>query len=167
MADDRNRRLVTRHQPPSVAEHGSATVITTLARTIRASFDPQPIAVPEVDPELPYLPAPERISEVCRYTLAKLEYALSSGGGLRAWFKLNAVIACILAVPVFTILPVVTFAFGTFATISAYLLAMTQNLFFATVFVIATAALITAVFYAVRLYWGGSASVASRSVRKR
>jgi len=117
---------------------------------IRASYNPQPVEAPSIDPQLPTLPAVLRVAEVCRFTLSKLEYSLSSGGGLRAWFKLNLLIALLIAAPAILILPVITLVLGTFATWSEYIYATAVNIFWATVYVAATAAMITAALWVIR-----------------
>jgi len=119
------------------------SIISSIGGTLRASYDPRPIAKPTVDQQLATLPAIPRIAEVCRYTLAKLEYSLSAGGGLRAWFKLNLLIALLIAIPALLVMPVVTLVLGTFATWTDFIARAAINIFWATLAIIATAALIT------------------------
>lgn len=127
------------------------SIISSIGETIRASYDPRPLAKPTVDPHLATLPAIERVAEVCRYTLAKLEYSLSAGGGLRAWFKLNLLIAVLLAIPALLVLPVITLVLGTFASWAEFLAVIASHLLSATMAVVATAAVITSALFAFRL----------------
>jgi len=128
------------------------SIISSIGGTIRASYDPRPITKPIVDADLTTLPAIPRIAEVCRYTLAKLEYSLSSGGGLRAWFKLNLLIALLIAIPALLVMPAVTLVLGTFATWTDFVAVAAINIFWATVAIIATAALITGALLVFRLF---------------
>lgn len=127
------------------------SLIASIGRTISASYDPQAIALPTVDPKLPSLTAIPRIAEVCRYSLAKLEYSLSSGGGLRAWFKLNLLLAFMIAIPAMLVMPAITLVLGTFATWTDFLAVAAINIFWATLAIIATAALITGGLFAIRM----------------
>ena len=127
------------------------SLITSIGRTISASYDPEPIARLAVDPQLPSLTAIPRITEVCRYSLAKLEYSLSSGGGLRAWFKLNLLMAFMIAIPALFVMPTITLVLGTFATWTDFLAVAAINIFWATLAIIATASLITGGLFAIRM----------------
>jgi hypothetical protein len=53
----------------------------------------KPLPVPFVDPYIANPPAIQRIAEVFRNSLLKLEYSISSGGDLRARSRLNLLIA--------------------------------------------------------------------------
>lgn len=77
---------------------------------------PEPLALPEVDHELPRLSTIERAAEVIRFMASKLEYALSPQGDLRAFVKLNARLALSIAIPVFMVAPLVTMAIQQFKT---------------------------------------------------
>ena len=70
--------------------------------------------VPLVDPDLPHLTGIERAAEVCRFTLHKLEYALSPQGHLREFIKLNVRLALSIAIPVFMVAPLITMALNQF-----------------------------------------------------
>ena len=67
-----------------------------LAR-LGSRWQPHPLVVPAVDPELPALPAPSRCAEVLRYSVLRAEFWLSPGGSLREWLRLNVWLACVLA----------------------------------------------------------------------
>jgi hypothetical protein len=138
-------------QPDAAAESAiavasastSRNLVLSLVGAIRASYNPEPIDKPCIDPEMPSLPAILRVAEVCRFTLANLEYSLSSGGGLRAWFKLNLLIALLIAIPIVFVFPVITLFLATFASWSDLLRTTAINLFWATVYIAGTAAMIT------------------------
>ena len=92
-----------------------------------------------------------RITEVCRYSLAKLEYSLSSGDGLRAWFKLNLLLALMIAIPALLVMPAITLVLSTFATWTDFFVVAATNIFWATLAIVATAALITGGLFAIRM----------------
>ena len=136
---------------PSRRVVDNRSLVASIGRTISASYDPQPIARPAVNPQLPLMTAIPRITEVCRYSLAKLEYSLSSGGGLRAWFKLNLLLALMIAIPALLVMPAITLVLGTFATWTDFLAMAATNIFWATLAIIATSALITGGLFAIRM----------------
>ena len=81
------------------------SLISSIAGAINASWNPRPLPVPKVDPRLPHLPALQRITEASQYTILKLGYSLSAGGSVRAWLKLNVLLAIVLAIPAVIVLP--------------------------------------------------------------
>jgi len=105
------------------------TLINSVLRALRASWDPQPIEPPQVDPELPNLPAVERISETIKYNVLCVEYSLSSGGGLRAWVKLNLMMFLFLLVPSSFSLALLALIVYCLTGISAYFLIFANNFF--------------------------------------
>ncbi|MCX6980703.1 MAG: hypothetical protein NTV08_08125 [Verrucomicrobia bacterium] len=121
-----------------------------LGHTIRASWQPQPISPPTVDPDLPHLSPIERSSEVLRFQLLRLEYALSSGGTLREYLKFNLRLAAVLAIPAFLVAPIITFALGQVAAWSAFLLATVVNFLLTLLALIAIAAILSGVLFVVR-----------------
>jgi hypothetical protein len=134
----------------------SQSVTAVIVNAIRASYHPRALSPPEIDPELAHLSAIPRIAEVCRYSIAKLEYSLSSQGRLRAWLKLNLLIALLIAAPAVLVLPFITLVLGTFATWSDYLAAITMNLLWTTFAIIGTAAAFTFGLFVLRFLWPGS-----------
>ena len=86
----------------------------SLKQTITQHWRPEPLPVPVVDPDLPRLTGIERAAEVCRFTLHKLEYALSPQGHLREFIKLNVRLALSIAIPVFMVAPLITVALNQF-----------------------------------------------------
>ena len=73
-----------------------------------AAWAPTPILKPQIDPCLDELTALERIAEVCRYTCLRLEYAVSSGGTLRAWVRVNLMVLLTGIVPALLVAPLTT-----------------------------------------------------------
>jgi len=105
--------------------------MTVFADSIKAAWQPQPLVRPIVDPDLTSLSPIERSAEVLRYQLLKVEYALSAGGSLREWLKLNlriAVVLAILAIPIGILCSLVSFILGEVAAWSALLLATVLNI---------------------------------------
>ena len=85
-----------------------------------------------------------------RYQIAKLEFSLSRGGGLRSWFKLNILIGILLAIPLIFIAPVITFAFATVESWSGFLLQTLWNLFRALLLLVVIGGGLTAALFIVR-----------------
>ena len=102
------------------------------------AWEPAPIALPVIDQDLSMLGALERVSEVCRYTILRLEHALSRGGRLRAWLRFSLAFAAILAIPALLVAPVVTLLLGQFVTITQFVFQAAQNIMYAVVTIIAT-----------------------------
>ena len=112
---------------------------------------PVPLDRPQVDRHLTELSAIERAAEVLRFSAYRLEYALSPGGHLRAWFKLNLLLALLLAIPTVLVMPVVTLFLGTVATWSQYLLTAAVNILLALIAGTASVALATLLFFLIRV----------------
>ena len=123
----------------------------TLVATIRIAARATPIDRPQVDHQLTELSAIERAAEVLSYSAYRLEYALSPGGHLRAWLKLNLLLALLLAIPTVLIMPVVTLFLGTVATWSQYLLATTVNILLALLAGTASVGLVTLLLFLIRV----------------
>jgi len=98
---------------------------------LAAAWNPRPVDRPEPDPELTGHAFLTRAAEVLRYHMLMLEYSLSRGGGLRAWFKLNLLLGLVLAVPGILVVPAVTLVLSGLASWSALLLLTLRNLAFA------------------------------------
>jgi hypothetical protein len=75
---------------------------------------PEALSSPKVDRDLPKLTAIERAAEVMRFTLSRLEYALSPLGHLREFVKLNFRLAFAIAIPALLVAPLVTLALNQF-----------------------------------------------------
>lgn len=104
------------------------TLSERVLAALRRSWRPFPPAPPRLDPNLPDLPALTRIAETLRYSILELEQAVSPNGGLRAWVQLNVLVALVLAVPAFLVIPVVTLILSGFATWSDFLARIGTNL---------------------------------------
>ena len=100
----------------------------TAWHTLAAAWNPRPVPRPSVDPDLPDYPSVTRTAEVLRYHMLMLEHALSRGGGLRAWLKLNLLIGLVLAAPALLVVPVVTLLLSGVSAWSVFLLATVRNL---------------------------------------
>jgi hypothetical protein len=86
-----------------------------------------PLSKPEVDRDLAGLSPVARSAEVLRYQLLQVECALSPGGGLRAWLKLNVLAALLFGIPALLVVPIVTELVGAFAKWTAFLLQAALN----------------------------------------
>ena len=124
------------------------SLIATLGATLTAAWQPTPIAAPEVDPDLTELSGVERSAEVFRYKLLQLEYALSSGGGLRAWLKLNLLVSFLLGIPALFVVPVITLLLSSFATWTAFLFQTALNILYTLLTIVAIVAVVMALGYA-------------------
>ena len=94
---------------------------------VRAAVQPVPLARPQIASDLIRLSALERSAEVVRYAGCRFEYWLSPRGELRAWFRLNLLLALLLAVPTILVAPVVTLFLSAVVTWSQYLLTAAVN----------------------------------------
>ena len=100
----------------------------TLVVMLRAAAQPVPLRQPQIDSGLTALSPLERSVEVIRYSLYRLEFWLSPRGHLRAWFRLNLLVALLMAVPMVLVAPLLTYCFSTAAAWSQYLLATAVNI---------------------------------------
>ena len=127
---------------PSTRERGMPTRIKS---AWASAWRPMPVPVPKVDPELDCLGFVPRSTEVIRYQVMRAEHALSPGGGLRCWLKLNVLLALGLAIPALLLVPPITWILAGMATWSAYLAAVVLNLLLALVYAILIAAILSTV----------------------
>ena len=104
-----------------------------------------PVSAPMVDPDLSRMGFVPRSAEVMRFQVLRLEHALSPGGGLRCWMKLNVLLALGLAIPALLLVPPITWILAGMATWSAYLAAVVLNLLLALVYAILIAAILSTV----------------------
>lgn len=91
-------------------------------------WQPEPLARPEVDHDLPRLNAIERSAEVMRFSVCEFEHWLSPGGSLREWIRFNLRLALGLAVPGLLVAPLVTLALRQFDTWIEFITKTTSNL---------------------------------------
>jgi hypothetical protein len=139
----------------------------SLCKLVLYAWQPVPISAPVIDSGLNALPALERITEVCRYQFLQLEYALSRGGGVRAWLRVNVLVTMALFIPAMFVIPVLTWLAGSFATLTAYLLQASVNLFYTVIGLIATVAAVLAFGYVLRMLWRAHLENARRNSRGR
>ena len=123
------------------------SLIATLGRTLKIAWQPAPIHPPEVDPDLTELSGIQRPAEVLRYKILQLEHALSSGGGLRAWLKLNLLVALILVIPALLVIPVITFLLSSFATWTGFLLQAALNILYTLATIVCMVAVVRVLVY--------------------
>lgn len=116
-----------------------------LCRAFSFAWRPEPIPRPVVPPDLTNLPFLIKSAEVLRYQIRKLEYSISSGGGLRAWFKLNLLVTLLLAIPAFLLFPVITAVLVAFAGWAICLMYIVRSLLMALLYALAIAAIVTTV----------------------
>ena len=126
---------------PATRERGLPTRIKS---ALASAWRPIPVPVPAVDPDLPRMGFLPRSAEVIRYQVLRVEHALSPGGGLRCWLKLNVLLALGLAIPAVLLVPPVTAVLVAFSTWAGYLAAATLNLLLALVYIILIGAILSA-----------------------
>lgn len=118
---------------PSIRTRGLPTRIKS---AWASAWRPMPVSAPMVDPDLSRMGFVPRSAEVMRFQVLRLEHALSPGGGLRCWLKLNALLALGLGIPALLLVPPITWILAGMATWSAYLAAVVLNLLLALVYAI-------------------------------
>ncbi len=123
----------------------SLSIPKTLSLAMRNAWQPVPVPKPEVDPELPQLPAIQRSAEVLRYKMLQLEFAVSPEGGLRGWLKLNVLLALLIGIPALFLAPLITFLVSSFASWTGFLLAAVMNLLYTLLALLAIFAIIMGV----------------------
>ena len=129
---------------------------TLLARLL-AAWTPTPIPMPQIDPHLDELTALQRIAEVCRYGCLRLEYAVSSGGTLRAWVRVNLLVLLTGIVPALLVVPLLTLLASEFTSFTGYLLLASRNLLDAVVTLIEAVAAMAGLFLLLRMVLTGGA----------
>jgi small-conductance mechanosensitive channel len=136
-----------------VPAFAKVSIGTSVLNLIRTTWNPQPIPVPAINPDLEVLPAIERIAEVLRYQLLQIEYGLSNRGGLREWMRLVAVLTLVLAIPAVLIVPLVTVFLYAAASWTALLFQITQYLLYALLTAAACVIVVLAAEQGLRWYW--------------
>ena len=137
---------------------------TLLARFL-AAWTPTPIPKPHIDPHLDELPSLQRIAEVCRYLCLRLEYAVSSGGTLRAWVRVNLMLLLTVIVPALLVVPIQTLLVNELTLFTGYLLQASRNLFDAAMTLIETVAALVTAFMVLKLLARGRATGGGRRRR--
>ena len=83
---------------------------TFLKNLFRMPWEPKAVEPPTVDPEIGNLSPIQRSAESIRYSVLSAEFWLSPDGQVREWLRHNGKLALLIGIPVFLILPIVTFA---------------------------------------------------------
>jgi hypothetical protein len=133
----------------------------SLLTLVRDAWQPMPISSPVIDHDLDEMMVLERVTEVTRFQIHQLEYLVSPGGGLRAWLRVNMLLALLLLIPAMFVVPVVTSLAGQFATLTAYLYQASVNLFYTVLTLIGTVASVLA-FISILKFWLGNGGRGSR-----
>lgn len=93
--------------------------------TFTKHWQPKALDKPKVDQDLHRLSSIERVAEVLRFMLHRLEYWISPLGHLREFIKLNFRLAIAIALPVLMVAPLVTMALD---QMKAWINLLTQTL---------------------------------------
>lgn len=104
-----------------------------ISRALMLAWSPIRVEPPELDSHLESLSGVERVSEVLRFSVLSVEAAISPHGGLRAWLRLNMLVALVLAIPAVLVVPVITYLLSGFSTWSQFLGEIANNLLQASV----------------------------------
>jgi hypothetical protein len=138
------------NEVPAVAK---VSIGSSILNLIRTTWNPQPLPVPAIDPDLEELQAFERITEVLRYQLLKIEYGLSSRGGLREWARVVMVLSLVLVIPAVLVVPLVTVFLTAAVSWTAMLFQIAQYLLYALLTAIACVIVALAAEQGFRAYW--------------
>jgi len=138
------------NEVPAVAK---VSIGSSILNLIRTTWNPQPLPVPAIDPDLEELPVFERITEVLRYQLLHIEYGLSSRGGLREWVRVVMVLSLVLAMPAILLVPLVTVFLTAAVSWTAMLFQIAQYLLYALLTAIACVIVALAAEQGFRMYW--------------
>lgn len=130
-----------------------ASIGSSILNLIRTTWNPQPLPVPAIDPDLEELPVFERITEVLRYQLLQIEYGLSNRGGLREWARVVMVLSLVLAIPAILVVPLVTIFISAAVTWTAMLFLIAKSILFALLTAIACVIVALAAEQGFRMYW--------------
>jgi len=98
-------------------------------RELQRLWKQEPLDRPEPDLELTQDNWVERGAEVIGWSLARLEYWLSSSGWIRAWLRLSLFLSVTLTVAAVLLLPPVTRVLGQLAQSSIRFAAISKDLF--------------------------------------
>jgi hypothetical protein len=126
----------------------------SIRRQFHRYWHPVPLEPPQVHLNFSRWPALQRGGEVLRYSLLRLEYWVSPGGGLREWARLNVAVALLLGIPALIVVPVVTVLLGQFTTWTDSLVQIAKNFLLFPVIMLASVALVTALPCGIRGFIG-------------
>lgn len=136
-------------------EPGNKLAVTkrrSIFSQLKLRIDPDPVEEPKVHPGLTGMHALERVVEVSRYSISRLEWWLSPGGALREWLRFNLLLGLVLTIPALLLVPVITYVLGQFATWTALLVEIAKNLIVFPLFVIIGIALVSALLTILRQF---------------
>jgi hypothetical protein len=128
----------------------------------RDAWQPVPINAPMIDHGMNEMMVLERVAEITRFLLLQTEFMVSPGGGLRAWLRMNMILAMVLIIPAVLVVPVVTSLAGSFATMTMFLYQASVNLFYTVVTLIGTVASVLAFISVLKMLWLGNGGRGSR-----
>ena len=131
---------------------------SSLFARLLAAWTPTPIPMPQIDSHFDELTVLQRIAEGCRYLCLRLEYAVSSGGTLRAWVRVNLMVLLTGIVPALLVVPLLTLLASEFTSLTGYLLQASRNLLDAVVTLIEAAAALVAAFMTLKVCANGGAA---------
>jgi hypothetical protein len=131
----------------------TGSITASIVNLIRATWNPQPLAVPSIDPTLDEMSTLERITEVLRYQLLSLEYGLSNRGGLREWARVAIVLSMVLAIPAVMVVPLVTLFLTAAVSWSAMLFLTAKYLLYTILTLIASVVVALVAEQGFRAYW--------------
>ena len=144
--NNKNRNLLVVAKQPNASAKPDGSLPLSFRQTLflgmKNAWQPTRLPKPEVDPRLTQLPALERCAEVVRYELSQLEYAISPGGELRGWLRLNCLLALFMGIPALFFVPIITYVLGSFATLTGFLFEAVTNLFYTLLTILAIGAVI-------------------------
>jgi hypothetical protein len=126
---------------------------SSILNLIRTTWNPQPLPVPAIDPDLEELPVFERITEVLRYQLMQIEYGLSNRGGLREWARVVIVFSLVLAIPSALVVPLVAVFLSAAVSWTAMLFVIAKSFLYALLTFIAGVIVVLAAEQGFRKYW--------------
>ena len=80
-----------------------------LKKVVRCEWKPEPLQPPAINSQLPQHHPLTRSAESILYSILSLEFWLSPEGQVREWVRHNGRLALVLTIPVFLVLPIITF----------------------------------------------------------
>jgi hypothetical protein len=104
MRNQRNKQQPHEQQPLEQQNHDFS-----VRDLFTPTWNPQPVNPPEVDPEIEDRDPLTRSAESIRYSILSIEFWISPKGQVREWLRNNTRLAVLLAIPVFLVLPIITF----------------------------------------------------------
>ncbi len=120
------------------------TLVKYGARSCLACWKPVPVPEPKKPQNIEKYGFLGRAALSLQYSFLQLEYAISRGGRLREWAKLNVLLGIIIGIPALIVLPMLSLAVAGICAISLSLLATVKAIFYIILYALASAALVTA-----------------------